>query len=112
MREQPIGAVDLVSVNPHVSQQNVRCVMAYVVDLIVILDDMFRTAANNVSANDAQSAMIRHVSSGRRDRVHRDIRSFAMETFVTRFRVTQRDLILEKIVELIRQYCASPCAGV
>jgi len=95
-----------------VSQQNVRCVIAYVVGLIVILDDMFRTAGNNVSANDIQSAMNRHVSSGRRDRIHRDIRSFVMETFVTRLRAPQRDLVLEKIVELIRRYCASPSAGV
>ena len=86
--------------------------MAYVVDLIVILDDMFRTAGNNVSANDAQSAMNQHVSSGRRDRIHRDIRSFVTETFATRLRVPQRDLVLEKIVELIRQYCVSPSAGV
>ena len=80
--------------------------MAYAIHLIVILDDLFRTAANNVSANDAQLAMNRHVSSGRKDRIHRDIRSFVMETFGTRFRVPQRDLVLEKICELIRQYCA------
>jgi len=87
------------------SQENVRCVMGYIVDLTVILDDIFRTAAGNVTANDVRSAVDRHVNSGRRDRIHRDIQSFVTETFAIRFTVPQRDLVLEKIIDLIRQYC-------
>jgi len=79
--------------------------MGYIVDLTVILDDIFRTASGNVTANDVQSAVDRHVNSGRRDRIHRDIQSFVTETFAIRFTVPQRDLVLEKIVDLIRQYC-------
>ena len=79
--------------------------MGYIVDLTVILDDIFRTASGNVTTNDVQSAVDRHVNSGRRDRIHRDIQSFVTETFAIRFTVPQRDLVLEKIIDLIRQYC-------
>jgi len=87
------------------SQENVRCVMGYIVDLTVILDDIFRRGTVYVSPNVTQMAMDRHISSGRRDRIHRDIHSFVTETFAIRFNVPQRDLVLEKIVDLIRQYC-------
>src|SRR5438270_494476 len=76
----------------HISQENVRCVMGYIVDLTVILDDVFRIGAGSVSASDVQSATERHVRSGRRDRIHRDIQSFVTETFAIRFTVPQRDL--------------------
>jgi hypothetical protein len=79
--------------------------MGYIVDITVILDDIFRRGGGGVSANDAQAAMDRHVSSGRKDRIHRDIHSFVTETFAIRFNVPQRDLVLEKIIDLIRQYC-------
>ena len=95
----------------YISQENVRCVMGYIVDLTVILDDIFRIAAGNVSASDVQSATDRHVRSGRRDRIHRDIGSFVTETFAIRFTVPQRDLVLEKIIDLIRQYCVPPSIG-
>ena len=92
----------------YVSQQNVRCVMGYIVNLTVIMDDIFRTAAGPVSADEAQKALNRHVNSGQRDRIHRDISSFVTYTFAIRFTVPQRDLALEKILDLIRIYCASP----
>jgi len=71
----------------------------------------FRIAPGNVSANDIQSAMDRHVGSGRRDRIHRDISSFVTETFTIMSTVPQRDLVLEKIIDLIRQYCVPPSVG-
>ena len=89
------------------SQENVRCLMGYIVDLTAILGDVFRTTFGNVSANDVQSAVDRHVNSGRRDRIHGDIHGFVTETFTIRFTVPQRDLVLERIVDLIRQYCVS-----
>ena len=79
--------------------------MGYIVDLTVILDGIFRTASGNVTGNDVQSAVDRHVNSGHRDRIHRDIQCFVTETFAIRFTVPQRDLVLEKIIALIRQYC-------
>jgi hypothetical protein len=79
--------------------------MGYIVDLTAILDDIFRTASGNVTGNIVQSAIDRHVDSGRRDRIHRDIHSFVTETFAIRFTVPQRDLVLEKIIDLIWHYC-------
>jgi hypothetical protein len=81
--------------------------MGYIVDLTVILDDIFRIGAGSVSASDVQSATERHVRSGRRDRIHREVRSFVEETSVIRFKVP-RDLVLERTIELIRRYCATP----
>lgn len=95
----------------HVSQENVRCVMGYIVDLTVILDDIFRRSAGNVSTGDVQTAMDRHINFGRRDRIHRDISSFVTETFAIMSQSTQRDLVVEKIIDLIRQYCVSPSIG-
>jgi hypothetical protein len=83
--------------------------MGYIVDLTVILDDIFRTASGNVTGNDVQSAVNRHVDSGRRDRIHLDIQSFVTdETFVISFSVPQEDSVLEKIIDLIRQHCNLP----
>jgi hypothetical protein len=95
----------------YVSPESVRCVMGYIVDLTVILDDIFRIATVNVSVNDVQKAMDRHVRSGRRDRIHRDISNFVAETFESRFTVTERDLVLEKVIDLIRQHCVPLSQG-
>jgi hypothetical protein len=85
--------------------------MGYIVDLTVILYGVFRLGGGRVSANEAQAAMDRHLSTGRRDKIHRDINSFVTETFAIRFTVPQRDLVLEKIIDLIRQYCVPPSTG-
>jgi hypothetical protein len=58
--------------------------MGYIVNLTVILDDIFRTAGGNVTGNAALKVMDTHVRSGRRDSIHRDIRSFVTETFSIR----------------------------
>ncbi|KAH9991859.1 hypothetical protein BJV77DRAFT_1004801, partial [Russula vinacea] len=82
--------------------------MGYIVNLTVILDSISRTAGGNVTENAALNATGTHVRSGRRDSdsIHREIRSFVTETFGTRFAVPQIDLVLEKIIDLIRQHCA------
>jgi hypothetical protein len=82
--------------------------MGYVANLTVILDGIFKTAAGNVTENAAMRAMDSHVRSGRRESIHQDIRSFVTETFAIRISVPQKDLVFEKIVDLIRQYCAPP----
>ena len=89
------------------SQENVRCVMGYIVNLTVILDDIFRTTGGNVTKNAALKVMRTH----RKDRIHRDIRSFVTETFSTRFAEPEEDRVLENIIDLIRQYCTEPVAG-
>jgi len=86
------------------SQENVRCVMGYIVDLSVILDGIFRAAPGRVSVNDALSVMDGHVRSGLRDTIHEDIRSFVKATFEIKSSVP-KDLVLEKIIDLIKQYC-------
>ena len=93
------------------SQENVQSVMGYIIDLTVILDDIFRMAAHNVFRDDVEKALDRHVSSGRRDRIHGDINSFVPGMFESRLMVPRRDLILEKIIDLIRRYCVPPSTG-
>jgi hypothetical protein len=94
--------------------------MGYIVNLTVILNDIFRRAANRVMENAARRAMDTHVKSRRRDDIHRDIRRFVTGTFrimsavplmpsVSQLSdVPQKDLVLEKIIDLIREYCAPP----
>ncbi|KAI9456397.1 hypothetical protein BJY52DRAFT_1187915 [Lactarius psammicola] len=90
------------------SQENVRCVMGYIVDLTVILDGIFRIAAGDMSPNHAQQVFERHSRSRHRDGIHRDIRSFITEAFAIRFSVPQKDLVLERIIDLIKQFCVPP----
>ena len=90
----------------HISQENVQCMMGYIVNLTVILDDIFKTAAGNATENAVLKVTFAHVMSGRRDSIHRDIRSFVTEAFAMRFAVPQQDLVLENIIGLIRKYCA------
>lgn len=85
--------------------------MGYIVNLTVILDGISRAAAGNVTENAALKVMSSHVRSGRRDSIHRDIRSFV--AFVIRSPVRlapQKDLVLERMIDLIRNYC-SPSSG-
>jgi hypothetical protein len=83
--------------------------MAYIVNLIVILYGISRAAGTNTMENTAQEVMRDHIkSSGRRDSINGDIRRFVTETFPTRFAIPQKDSVVEKIIELIRQYCAPP----
>jgi hypothetical protein len=90
----------------HISPGNVRCMMGYIVNLTVILDDIFRTAGGSVTGNAAQEVMDTHVRSWRRDSIHRDIRRIVAETFSIRFATPEKDLFSENIVSLIRQYCS------
>ncbi len=72
--------------------------MGYIVDLHVILDDITKTTDCNVT-----DIMNEHVRSGRRDSIHRDIRNCVTETYPDGF--ANRDLVVEKIIDLIKQYC-------
>jgi hypothetical protein len=101
--------IKLVQPHPHISQENVRCLMGYIVDLIVILGDISRATAGYVSTIDALAALDRHVEQGWKDKIHQDIYRFVSETFMTSSNaVPQRDLVLEKIIALIKQYCPAP----
>ena len=89
----------------HASQENVRCLMGYIVNLTVILDGISRITARNTMENTTQEVMGDHIRSGHRDSIHRDISRFVAETFPNRFAMFQ-DSVLEKIFGLIKQYCA------
>jgi hypothetical protein len=80
-------------------------VVGYIVDLTIILDGVFRMAAGDMSPIHAEQVLGRHVGSGRRDMIHRDIRSFVFIADAYEIKVPQKDLVLEKIIDLIRQYC-------
>ena len=81
--------------------------MGYIVNLTVILDGIFRAAASNVTEDAALKVMGTHIRSGRRDRIHRDIRSFVTFVIKSPVRPTpQKDLVLEKVIDLIKQYCS------
>ncbi|KAF8272135.1 hypothetical protein EI94DRAFT_1796529 [Lactarius quietus] len=100
---------DLVaSANPTSSQEIVRCVAGYIIDLTVILDGIFRVAAGDMSPKHVQEVLERHGRSGHRDAIHRDIRSFVEEAFATRHLAPEKDLILERIIDLIKQFCVPP----
>lgn len=90
---------------PNDSRANVQCLMGYIVDLTVILDQLFRSNAGSVSDHDIQSSVDRHARFGRRDMIHQDIRTFVAETFGFALQGQGRDLVLEKIIDLIRQNC-------
>ena len=90
----------------HASQENVRWVMGYIVNLTVIMDGIFRTAARNTTENTAQEVIRDHIRSGRRDSIHWDISRFVAETYLNRFANSDKDSVLEKIIDLIVQYCA------
>ncbi|KAH9041170.1 hypothetical protein EDB84DRAFT_1474633 [Lactarius hengduanensis] len=90
------------------SQENVRCVVGYIVDLTVILDGIFRIAAGDMSPSHAQQVFERHARSRHRDAIHRDIRSFITEAFAIRSFAPQKDLILERTIDLIKQCCVPP----
>ncbi len=84
--------------------------MGYIVDLTVILDAIFNTTSVDISPENALLIIDRHVSSGIKNRIHRDIRRFVTEAFAIGFSVPQKDLILERIIDLIQEFCV-PLAG-
>ena len=77
--------------------EDVRCL---IINLHVILYEISKTAASNVTDDDALEVMNKHVRSDHSNSVHREIRSFVTETFSKRFSDPTKDLFLDKIVEL------------
>ena len=84
------------------SHENIRCIMAYIVDLTVILNGLFMSS-HSVSATEAQSAMKDYAQTGTRGQIHAEIRSFVKEMPFSTYH--ERDIIMEKIIDLITQNC-------
>jgi len=76
--------------------------MGYIVDLTVILHGFF-VSARDISAGKVHEAMNYYLQSRFREEIHQDIRSFVTEqaSFIYR----GKDLVVEKIIDLIRQSC-------
>ena len=87
------------------SHENIRCIMAYIVDLTVILNGLFMSS-HSVSATEVQSAMKDYAQTGARGQIHAEIRSFVREMPFSTYQ--ERDTIMEKIIDLIRQNCIPP----
>jgi hypothetical protein len=83
-------------------------VVGYIVDLTVILDGVFGEAAGDMSPDDVERVINRLVSSGRTTVIHQHIRRFITEAFAITFSVPQKDLVLERIIDLIKQFCVTP----
>ena len=79
--------------------------MGYIVNLMVILDDIFRTTSGDIFISQENILLVieRHEGSNHSLRIHRDIREF-VTAFTDKFSVLQRDLILERIIDLIQKY--------
>ena len=89
------------SLIPLFSHKNIRCIMAYIVDLTVILHGLFLTT-RSVSATKAQSAVEDYAKSSSRNQVHEDIGGFVAQTPLT---YQNKDIMMEKIIDLIKQNC-------
>ncbi|KAF8267147.1 hypothetical protein EI94DRAFT_1731317 [Lactarius quietus] len=82
------------------THKNIRCIMAYIVDLTVILYGLFLTS-RSVFATEARSA-VQNYESCSKAQIHGDIRSFVAQTPLT---YQDKDIMLEKIIDLIKQNC-------
>ena len=91
------------------SHRNIRCLMAYIVDLTVILHGLFRTS-HSVSATVVQSAMkdYANLKTGARRQIHMEIRSFVTQI---PFTYHEKDTIMEKTIDLINQNCVPTGGG-
>jgi len=87
------------------SEENVRCIMGYIIHLAIILDAIFSTISGDISPENVQLVIDCHVRSGTKDRIHREIRGFVTEAFDMGFSARKQDLILERIIALIQGFC-------
>ncbi|KAI0285731.1 hypothetical protein BC826DRAFT_1050507 [Russula brevipes] len=90
------------------SAEHIRYIMGYIVDLTVILHRFF-ISAHDVSTSEVQATMNLHVRSGLREQIHGDIHRFV--TVLASLPHHGNDLAMEKIIDLIRQFCVPPLLG-
>jgi len=89
------------------SLENVCCVMGYIVDLTIILDEIFRTADGDIMSQNDTESIFQNYWTGRSVKIHSDIQNIVKETYPLRL-TAQKDIFLEKVDDLIKQYCV-PC---
>jgi hypothetical protein len=78
--------------------------MGHIVDLTVILNGLF-ISGHDVSASKVHEVMSRQIKSDPRGHIHQDISRFITEPRETSFMCRGNDLVIEKIIDLIRQSC-------
>jgi hypothetical protein len=91
--------------NPLFSNENICLVVGYIVDLTLILCRVFRSSSN-VSPNEVQSAMNDFADTRLKASIHSEISRFIRT--VPRFNYHDNDVVMEKIIDLIRQNCDKP----
>jgi hypothetical protein len=79
--------------------------MAYIIHLTIILDATFSTMSGDIFQETVQLVIDWHVRSGKKDNIHREIRGFVREAFDIGFSARQQDLILDRIIDLIQEFC-------
>ena len=73
--------------------------MSYIVNLTVLLDGIFKAATGNVTEDAVLKVMDAHVKSGRRDSIHRDIRSFVTVRSVGRRPAERPGLRADRVLD-------------
>ena len=82
--------------------------MGYIVDLTVILDDIFRAVAGNIISQDhAESILDRFWTGRRRLQINEYIRNNVEETYLLNS-TAHKDIFLESVDDLIKQHCRPP----
>ena len=76
--------------------------MTYIVDLTVILHRLF-LSTRRVYTKEVQSAVKDYAESSSRMQIHEDIRSYITSTQTYLSSYQDRDLAMEKIIDLIEQ---------
>jgi hypothetical protein len=79
--------------------------MGYIVDLTVILDDIFRAVAGNMVSQKRAESILGRFQTGRRHEIHKYIRHNVKETYSLRS-TAQKDIFLESVDDLIKEHCA------
>jgi hypothetical protein len=79
--------------------------MAYIIHLTIILDAIFSTISGDISQETVELVIDWHVRSGKKDKIHREIRGFVREAFAIGFSARHQDLILDRTIDLIQEFC-------
>ena len=90
------------------SIENIRYVVGYIVDLTIILHGLFFSTHGDVSACKVQEVMNHHVESGLQKRIHHDVRRFITDGGPFTYR--GNDLVVEKMIDLIKTFCVPRAA--
>ena len=90
----------IVGFNALFSNENICLVVGYIVDLTLILCRVFRSSSN-ASPNEVQSVMNNFADSSLKTSIHSEISRFIRT--VAKFNYHDNDVVMEKIIDLIRQ---------